>query len=122
MPASISSKCHYLTVADNFYQRKRYSSILSQMPGIVKCRVKNVKKTYDWTHQTIELLTQLSDVLSETIKAWEMFTYPDGDICYFLNSRFSSGSGQDRLDLSLRVIKKNFWIIKGSPAKTASPR
>ena len=54
-----------------------------------------MKERFDWTMQTMGLLRQLLDILSETTQAWERFCSSNGDIGYFsdlkssLNDRFA---------------------------------
>jgi len=64
-----------------------------------------VKKTYDWTQKTRELLSQLINVLSELINEWEAFNSSNGDICYFSDVRGAQSTTQAHSRPSLLSIK-----------------
>lgn len=69
-----------------------------------------MKKTFDWTQQTRELLFRLLDKISEATKAWTRFNSLDGDIGYFSGpSPNPSGSQHHR---SLRAIKETFEMLE----------
>jgi len=67
-----------------------------------------VKETEEWTRQIVELLNQLQDVLSETVKAWERFNSENGDIDYFSDIDFS----ENRCRGSLSKIKETFEVLE----------
>jgi hypothetical protein len=67
-----------------------------------------VKETEEWTRQIVELLNRLQDSLSETIKAWEIFNSPKGDIDYFSDMDFS----RNRCRGSLGKIKETFETLE----------
>ena len=79
-------------------------------------QAEDVKKSFDWTHQTMELVSQLLDVLSETIKAWDIFNSSDGDIGYFSDID-SLDTPRFRTRLSLCAIKEIFEILEGLQRK-----
>jgi hypothetical protein len=89
-------------------QRKRHPFTLSQRSRNKGGRVKDVKKAFDWTQQAIELLSQLLDVLSETIKAWDMFKSPNGDIGYFTDASTLPNTQKSPLHLSFHSIQETF--------------
>jgi hypothetical protein len=64
-----------------------------------------VKKTYDWTQKTRELLNQLINVLSELTNEWEAFKSSDGDIRYFSDIRDVQSTAQACSDPSLYSIE-----------------
>jgi len=61
-------------------------------------KAEDLKKIYDWTQPTIELLSNLEHDLSGLLQEWETFHSPSGDIGYF-----SSISGRG---------SKLLWAIK----------
>ncbi|RFU29722.1 hypothetical protein B7463_g6595, partial [Scytalidium lignicola] len=65
----------------------------------------NAKDILYWTQQAADLLSNLSKVLSETIKVWEEFNSSDGDICYFNNL-------QPRAQQLIGAIKQTFDTLK----------
>jgi hypothetical protein len=72
-----------------------------------------VKETFDWTQQTIKLLSQLLGVISETITTWNRFNSSDKDIGSFSGINSSLVVSQFRIPLSLCAIKKTFQTLKG---------
>ena len=68
--------------------------------------------TFDWTQQTMELLSQLLDVISKPIKAWQSFNSSNGDIGYFSRIESLSDISQCRTRLSLRAINETFQNLK----------
>ncbi|KAF2193385.1 hypothetical protein K469DRAFT_734797, partial [Zopfia rhizophila CBS 207.26] len=66
----------------------------------------DLQQAFDWTMQAIGLLLQLRGCLSETTKAWEIFSSAEGDLAYF------SDVVAHRRNLSLFVIKENFEALK----------
>jgi hypothetical protein len=42
-----------------------------------------MKESFDWALKTLELLRRLYGVLCDTVKAWEWFNSPNGDVNYF---------------------------------------
>lgn len=64
----------------------------------------------NWTQRTANLLEQLLDVLSKTIKSWEGFNSWNRDIGYFSSMEISAESDPSRLRarLSLRAINETF--------------
>ena len=73
-----------------------------------------MKKTFDWTWKTIQLLSRLRGALSGTIKFWERFN--SGDINYFLDLD-SSDPVQHRIGLSLHAINETFETMEGLQGK-----
>jgi len=67
--------------------------------------------TFDWTRQTIKLLSKLQDSLSGTIQFWQRFNDDNGDIGYFVSGQ-SSAASQDRILLSLGAINKTFEMLQ----------
>jgi len=65
----------------------------------------------------MELLSQLLDVLSETIKAWERFNSSNGDIGYFSDIESSLDASQHRTRLSPRAIGETFETLEGLQQK-----
>jgi hypothetical protein len=90
-------------------QRERHPSTLSQPSGTTK---DNVKKTFDWTRQTAELLSRLNEALSGMITFWERFNSLHGDIGYFANIQSSEASKQ-HVESSLRAINDAFETLQG---------
>ncbi|KAH8588290.1 hypothetical protein B0O99DRAFT_693577 [Bisporella sp. PMI_857] len=97
--------------------RTQHSFTLSPQPGKEGDQAEDIKKSFDWTHQTMDLLSQLLDVLSETIKAWEIFNSPSGDINYFSDIYSSQDAQQPRTRLSLRAIKETMETMEGLQQK-----
>jgi hypothetical protein len=72
-------------------------------------RAEEVQKTFDWIQKTIELLSKLSNLLSETIKEWERFISHNGDVGYFYDYASSPNASQrNRSAQSLACIKKRY--------------
>lgn len=67
-----------------------------------------MKETEEWTRQIVEFLNRLQDGLSETIKAWEIFNSPKGDVGYFSDIDFS----QKRYYGSLGMIQETFEALE----------
>ena len=42
-----------------------------------------MKRSFDWTHSRMELITEILDILSELIQEWNTFISPDSDFGYF---------------------------------------
>jgi hypothetical protein len=83
---------------------------LSEHPGAAADRAEQVKKSYDWTLRTTELLSLLMGVLSETVKAWDRFNCLDGDIGYF--SDIDASPNVSNPGRSLRAIKEAFEKLR----------
>jgi hypothetical protein len=71
---------------------------------------KKSKEAFEWTQQTMKLLSQLLDGTSRTINAWDGFNDHNGDIGYFSNVEMSEkcGTSQDRIEIWLRAIDESF--------------
>lgn len=69
-------------------------------------RAKQARELHDWTIQTIGLLRQLINVLSNTIDAWDMFNRID--IGYF----WDNGTSQNLSPSSLRSLRSLLAIDK----------
>jgi hypothetical protein len=79
----------------------------------VEGQVEDPQKTLKWTRQTIDLLGQLQERLSETIEAWEGFNSSDGDIGYFSDIDCSPDAQQRRnCNESIAAIKETFEILR----------
>ena len=66
-----------------------------------------MKESFDWTLQTIELLSELLGVLSKMVKAWDTFSSCGGDIGYFSDIDASPNISTYACR-SLRAIKEAF--------------
>jgi hypothetical protein len=82
----------------------RRSPLVRGTPG-------GLKDVFDWTVQSIDLLTKLMMVLSETNKAWEVFASPGGDISY-LQYAEDSPKVQDQISHTLEGITHSFEGLK----------
>lgn len=74
-----------------------------------------MKETLFRNVQTIEVLRQLLDVLSETTKAWERFNLHNGDINHFSAAAFTENS--QSAYRSLHYINKVFDNLEGLQRK-----
>jgi hypothetical protein len=75
-----------------------------------------VKRAFDWTWKTIDLLRHLREALSGTIKFWERFKCPNGDIGYFYDAN-SSDPVQHQIGLLLHAIEETFETMEGLQQK-----
>ncbi|PSS22711.1 hypothetical protein M430DRAFT_16661 [Amorphotheca resinae ATCC 22711] len=107
------------TVERSVKQNRNWdSSTLSQHPRTAGDRAEDIKKTFDWTQQIIELLSRVLGVLSGDIKCWERFKSPNGDIGYFSDIDSSpDASHRRRTRLSLRAINETFETLEGLQQK-----
>jgi hypothetical protein len=62
---------------------KDHPSTLSRRSGIAQDRTTELKEAFDWALQLLNLLRRLGAVLLATVKAWQSFASPGGDIGYF---------------------------------------
>ena len=74
-------------MTNNFDRRNQHSFPLSEEFGRTGDTPEDVKKTYDRTQKSRQLLSQLINVLSELINEWEAFKSFGGDIDYFSDFR-----------------------------------
>jgi hypothetical protein len=65
-----------------------------------------MKESFDWALKTLELLCRLDGVLGDTVKAWESFNSPEGDIDYFSDITPSAHR-------SLCAIQGDFRVLEG---------
>jgi hypothetical protein len=74
-------------------------------------RIPTAKEAFDWTQNTMKLIVSLLKVLSDTIKEWEDFSAPNGDIDYF-RVIGSCPKQQHRTRLALEGVKQTFQTLK----------
>jgi hypothetical protein len=80
-----------------------------------------MKKSFNWTLQTMELLSELRGVLSETFEEWNTFISPDGDIGYFSDlDEFPNSPEFRHAGQSLRNIKEAFERLRNHRQKLVS--
>jgi hypothetical protein len=76
----------------------------------------DVKKTFDWTQQSKELLRKLQVQLSKTIAEWKRFSSKDGDIGYFQDIKPPTAPSKDpskyRAGLALGTVKEMFEAME----------
>lgn len=76
-------------------------------------QTKNVEETLERNVKTIELLTQLHNRISRTVRAWETFYSYDGDIAYFQDFDLRSSDRSSRLVYgSLLAIRETLAKLK----------
>lgn len=75
-------------------------------------RAEKLKKSFDWTQQTIQLLNKLLSALSKTNEAWKRFDSRNGDISYFEDIDSSKDFANSRAWLLLRAIKETFGNLE----------
>jgi hypothetical protein len=81
-----------------------------------------MKRSFNWTLQTMDLLSELHSALSETYEEWNIFISPDADVSYFSNLdeplnnspefRHAAHAGR-----SLRSIKETFERLRNHQQK-----
>lgn len=71
----------------------------------------DTKELFDWNEKTLDLLGKPLHVLSETIKAWDVFSSSIGDSGYFNDTR-SNEDAYCRIKSSLRNIDDTFESLK----------
>ena len=79
---SITSVYGKSGMTDEVRQGNRHSS-LQESKSTGNSGDKNNKEAFEWTLRMSSLLSQLLDVISKEIKAWEAFISDDGDCGYF---------------------------------------
>jgi hypothetical protein len=68
----------------------------------------DVKKTYDWNMKTIDLLSDVTAVLSKSIKDGKKFNAGDGDVAYFSDLQSFPKTSRAPVQRSLCAIKRTF--------------
>jgi len=75
-------------------------------------RAEQIQETFDWTVQTVKLISRLDHRLSWTIEAWERFNAADGDFRYFCGIHSMPNLSQQRAHLYLPEIKETYKRLK----------
>lgn len=76
----------------------------------LRMEVGGPKLAFDWTVQTLGLLSHLNCVLSNTIEEWNSFSIAGGDLSYFRDTKIARISR--RAHRSLRAIKATFGQLQ----------
>jgi hypothetical protein len=93
--------------------------------GSRKGSAEEMRKAFHWTRSRMTLLTELLCLLSATIREWNTFLSPDGDVDYFSDlDEFPSNSRESRnseaAGQSLRSIKQTFQELENFRHKLLS--
>ncbi|PMD40617.1 hypothetical protein L207DRAFT_633602 [Hyaloscypha variabilis F] len=99
----------------NLRQYKPENSFVSS-----RGRVDPMKTRFDWCRQRLDLLSELADVLGETVSQFKSFCDPDGDILYFHDTGGSAISPDAHR--WLRDIKRTFRRLESFHKKILSSR
>jgi hypothetical protein len=68
----------------------------------------DAKETYDWNIKTIDLLSDITAVLSKAIMEWKRFNAPNGDLAYFSDLESFPNMSRSHIIKWLVAIKRTF--------------
>jgi hypothetical protein len=102
-------------------QKKRNPFTTSKKTRSSTGRGEELNASFHWTLQRMDLLTKLTDVLSDTISQWDIFISCDGD-SYLrdLNETTSAPPKSHHAIQSLRTINETFKRLEGNLTRLLS--
>lgn len=93
-------------------QEDLYPTLSQRSGGMRTGNTLSGKEAFDWNQKAMRLLGKRLHVLTETVKAWEVFRSPDGDSGYFSDAGPTAQERQHVLRM-LRDIDAEFQTLRG---------
>jgi hypothetical protein len=102
-------------------QKKRNPFTTSKKTRSSTGRGEELNASFHWTLQRMDLLTKLTDVLSDTIRQWDIFISCDGDgYLRDLDETTSAPPESHHAIQSLRTINETFKRLEGNLTRLLS--
>ena len=104
------------------HQRRQDSFKPSVSLRYTQFPVRKLEQIFHWIRLRIDLFTKLLGAVSATIREWDKFILPDGDIGYFSDLDCAPDTATSREDYPMQLVRsiiESFEILEDIQGKTS---